>query len=66
MGGGATVPTVIYLSKDAPMHSGEKVKAMLIEASDNGIYVIFEGSEKASYVPKALVTGMEFSPSSKR
>ena len=65
-GGGAAVPAVIYLSKDAPMHSGEKVKGVLIEASDTGVYVIFEGSEKAIYVPKALVTGMEFSASPKR
>jgi hypothetical protein len=65
-GGGAAVPAVIYLSKDAPMHPGEKVKTALIEASDAGFYLIFEGSDKATYVPKGLVTGMEFYAPAKR
>lgn len=63
-GGGAPVPTAIYLSRDSPIHPSQKVKASLLEATDSGFYVIFDGDEKATYVPKTLVTAMEFSPSS--
>jgi hypothetical protein len=64
-GGGAPVSTAIYLSKDSPIHPNEKVKAALLEASDSGFYVMFDGDEKATYVPKASVTAMEFTPPSK-
>jgi len=65
-GGGAAMPVVMYLSRDAPIHPSEKAKVALIEASDSGFYVIFDGNQKATYVPKALVTGMEFSAPAKR
>lgn len=63
-GGGAPVSTAIYLSKDSPIHPSQKVNAALFEASDSGFYVIFEGDEKATYVPKTSVTAMEFPPPS--
>ena len=59
-GGGAPVSTVIYLSKDSPIHPSEQAKAELLENSDSGIYVIFDGEEKTTYVPRYLVTAMEF------
>jgi hypothetical protein len=64
-GGGAPIATDVYLSKDSPVHPNEKVKAALLEASDSGFYVVFDGEQKATYVPRALVSAMEFTPSPK-
>ncbi len=57
--------TILYLSKDSPVHPNEKLKAALLEASDSGFYFIFDGEKNATYVPKASVAAMEFPPSSK-
>lgn len=63
-GGGAPVAAILYLSKDSPIHPDQKVKVALLEASDSGFYFIFDGEEKATYVPRDSVTAMEFPQSS--
>jgi hypothetical protein len=65
-GGGAPVSATIYLSKDYPIHSYQKVGASLLEASDSGFYVVFDGDKKATFIPKASVVAMEFPLSSNK
>lgn len=59
-GGGSTQTATVYFSKDSPIDPGETAKAALIEVSDSGFYLVLEGSNTATYIPKPLVTAMEF------
>jgi hypothetical protein len=61
-GGGAPVVVTIHLSKDSPIHPNEKVNAMLLETSDSGFYFTISGDQQTTYIPRALVTGMEYTP----
>ncbi|HMC31673.1 MAG TPA: hypothetical protein VKL99_12625 [Candidatus Angelobacter sp.] len=65
LGGGEPLASVFYISKEAPVHAGEKVKAVLLEASDSGFYIIFDGDNNATFIPRTLVTAIEFPAVSK-
>jgi hypothetical protein len=59
-GGGAPIPVVIYMNKDAAVASG-KISAMLIEDSDAGLYIVIRGDKKATFLPRSAVTMVYFS-----
>jgi hypothetical protein len=65
--GGGLAPTVsVCFSKDSPVDAGERVKATVLEVSDSGFYLVLDGSDKATYIPKPLVTAMEFQVPSRK
>ena len=59
-GGGSAPTAYVYFSKDSPVEPGERVKVALLEVSDSGFYLILDGRDKATYIPKSLVMAMEF------
>ncbi len=60
-GGGKPVPVIVYMSKDSPIYSNQKFSAMLLDESNDGIFVIPKNEKKALYLPRATTRAIYFS-----
>lgn len=61
-GGGAPLKAVLYLSKDSPVHPGERVNVSLFEESNSSFYITFDGETHTTYLPRTYVSAIEFQP----
>jgi hypothetical protein len=60
-GGGEPTPAVITLTKDAPVLSLQDVPVSIIDESSLGFYVVANGDQKATFIPRTSVGFIHFS-----
>ena len=59
LGGGASTPIVLHLTKKLPVFDSQDVSAFLIDETEQGYYVL-RGSDRALFVARGLVEEVEF------
>lgn len=59
-GGGAPIPVVVTLSKDAPYRPGQAVNCSLIDETDSGFYVAGTNKLRATFIPRSEVVLVDF------
>ena len=56
LGGGNPTPVVLYLSKDSPVTPGKQLRAVLLDESDAGYYIVPTNETKAIFFPRNAVS----------
>ncbi len=59
-GGGQPTPIVVYLNNPAPWSSENPTQVLLLDESDQGLYVLLSPSGKAFFVPRSNVASVFF------
>jgi hypothetical protein len=60
MGGGQIIPIELTLSKDYPVHGGQQINCSLIDETDTGLYVIGDGEQFATFIPRTAVAFIHY------
>jgi hypothetical protein len=55
-GGGSPTPVVLFLSKDSPVTPGKQLRAVLLDESDAGYYIVPANEAKAIFFPRSAVS----------
>ncbi len=59
-GGGQPTPVVIYLSNSTPWSPSNPLEALLLDETDQGLYVLLSPTGRAFYVPRNNVVSAFF------
>jgi hypothetical protein len=60
-GGGSPVPVIVYLGREVPVSTCKQLKAILLDESDAGFYVVPGEEKKAMFIPRSAVSLIYFS-----